>query len=189
MACCVRHTTAVGARDPRHHEDGEMTSHEGPAPESVNDGRSGVLISTVSSESQVQRLLPLMRAYCAFYHAAPHDAALVTMARALVADPNHEGVQFLATDGESDVGFATLFWSWETTISSRVGVMNDLFVASGSRGRGVSSALIAACVQRCREHGAARMIWQTARDNARAQAVYDHIGATRESWLDYWLDT
>ncbi len=33
------------------------------------------------------------------------------------------------------------------------------------------------------------MIWQTALDNAGAQAVYDHIGATSERWVDYWLDT
>jgi GNAT superfamily N-acetyltransferase len=148
-----------------------------------------VNISIVSDESQVQRLLPLLRAYCAFYHAAPQDESLLAMARALVADPTHEGVQFLASDRGLDIGFATLFWSWETTIASRVGVMNDLFVAEESRGRGVSSALIAACARRCRDRGAARMIWQTAHDNVRAQAVYDHIGATRESWVDYWLDT
>jgi GNAT superfamily N-acetyltransferase len=146
-------------------------------------------ISIVSDESQVQRLLPLVRAYCDFYHSAPPDSALLTVMRALVADPTHEGTQLLATDAGSDVGFATLYWSWETTISNRVGVMNDLFVVPESRGRGVSSALIDACVQRCREHGAARMIWQTAPDNVRAQAVYDHVGATRETWVDYWLDT
>jgi GNAT superfamily N-acetyltransferase len=146
-------------------------------------------ISIVSDESQVQRLLPLVRAYCDFYHSAPSDDALLSMMRALIADPTHEGTQFLASDAGRDVGFATLYWSWETTISSRVGVMNDLFVVPESRGRGVSSALINACAQRCREHGAARMIWQTAPGNVRAQAVYDHAGATRETWVDYWLDT
>ena len=64
------------------------------------------------------------------------------MARRLIADPVHEGVQLLATDDGADAGFATLFWSWETTTSRRIGVMNDLFVTPASRGRGVSSALI-----------------------------------------------
>jgi GNAT superfamily N-acetyltransferase len=159
------------------------------APEVAHDSRTTVDITIVSNESQVQRLLPLMRQYCDFYRVAPPDLALLSMARALVADPTHEGMQLLATDGGTDVGFATLFWSWETTISSRVGVMNDLYVVAASRGRGVSSALIDACLQRCRDHGASRMAWQTALDNHRAQAVYDHIGATREQWLDYWLDT
>ena len=146
-------------------------------------------ISIVSDESQVQRLLPLVRAYCEFYHSKPSDDALLSLIRALIADPAREGTQFLATDAGCDVGFATLYWSWETTISSRVGVMNDLFVIPEWRRRGVSSALIDACLHRCREHGAARMVWQTAHDNVRAQAVYDHVGATRETWVDYWLDT
>jgi GNAT superfamily N-acetyltransferase len=154
-----------------------------------DDQRRTVSIALVADEPQVQRLLPLMRAYCDFYHAAPPDQSLLAMARALIADPAREGVQFLATEHGDDIGFATLFWSWETTIASRVGVMNDLFVAPESRGRGVSSALIDACLQRCRDHGASRMIWQTALDNVRAQAVYDHIGAIREQWLDYWLET
>lgn len=146
-------------------------------------------ISIVSGKSQVQRLLPLARAYCDFYHSMPSDDALLSLMRALIADPAHEGTQLIASDAGADVGFATLYWSWETTISSRIGVMNDLFVVPELRGRGISSALIDACRVRCREHGAARMIWQTAPDNARAQAVYDHVGATRETWVDYWLDT
>ncbi len=31
--------------------------------------------------------------------------------------------------------------------------------------------------------------WQTAKDNLRAQAVYDRVGGTREEWLDYSIDT
>ena len=48
--------------------------------------------------------------------------------------------------------------------------------------------LIAECVKRARARGATELAWQTARDNARAQAVYDRVGATRdERWLDYSL--
>jgi GNAT superfamily N-acetyltransferase len=165
-----------------------MTADERRAPGVADDSRTSVDITIVSNESQVQRLLPLMRQYCEFYRVAPPDGALLSMARALVADPTHEGTQLLATDGGTDVGFATLFWSWETTISSRVGVMNDLYVIAAARGRGVSSALIDACLQRCREHGASRMVWQTEVDNHHAQDVYDHIGGTRERMVDYWLD-
>jgi GNAT superfamily N-acetyltransferase len=146
-------------------------------------------VGVVSTEAQVQRLLPLMRGYCDFYAVRPSDAALLSMARALIADPAREGVQLIATGGDRDLGFATLFWSWETTTAGRVGVMNDLYVVTASRGRGAGSALIEACLERCREHGAVRMIWQTAVDNLAAQAVYDHVGATRETWVDYWLDT
>jgi GNAT superfamily N-acetyltransferase len=146
-------------------------------------------VGIVDSEASLVRLLPLMRGYCDFYSVEPPDASLLAMARALIADPVREGIQLLATCDGEDAGFATVFWSWETTTSGRIGVMNDLFVTPASRGRGVSSVLINACLERCRDHGAVRMVWQTAVDNVAAQAVYDHVGATRENWVDYWLDT
>ena len=146
-------------------------------------------ISVVSDEGQLPRLLPLMRAYCDFYNVNPDDAALLAMSRALMADPDREGVQFLATHDDEDVGFATVFWSWETSIARRVGVLNDLFVVPQARGRGVATALMGACRQRCRDQGAVRMIWQTAPDNLRAQSLYERLGANRESWVDYWLST
>jgi len=145
-------------------------------------------VEIVDGEASLGRLLPLMRGYCDFYKVAPSDDALLAMSRALIADPVHEGVQFLATADGEDAGFATLFWSWETTSSGRIGVMNDLFVSPACRGRGVGSVLINACLDRSRDHGAVRMVWQTAVDNLAAQAVYDHLGATRERWVDYWLD-
>lgn len=151
--------------------------------------RGRVEVAMVTTDAQVERLLPLMRGYCDFYRVQPSDDALVAVSRALMADPTREGVQLIASDGGEDLGFATLFWSWETTTAGRIGVMNDLFVTPASRGRGVGSALIDACLERCRDHGAIRMVWQTAVDNLAAQAVYDHVGATRESWVDYWLDT
>jgi len=134
-------------------------------------------------------LLPLVRAYCDFYQVGPSDRALLELSRALLADPEREGLQLLARDEAGNaVGFATMFWTWQTLVAARVGVMNDLFVAAEARGTGVVDGLIAACLERCREHGATRLVWQTARDNARAQAVYDRIGATRDDrWLDYEL--
>ena len=134
-------------------------------------------------------LLPLVRAYCDFYQVGPSDRALLELSRALLADPEREGLQLLARDEAGNaVGFATMFWTWQTLVAARVGVMNDLFVAAEARGTGVVDGLIAACLERCREHGATQLVWQTARDNARAQAVYDRIGATRDDrWLDYEL--
>jgi GNAT superfamily N-acetyltransferase len=98
-------------------------------------------------------------------------------------------VQLIARNGEGKaVGFATIFWTWSTTSAARLGVMNDLFVAQGARGGGTAEALIAGCVERCRERGATELAWQTAHTNLRAQAVYERIGGQRdERWLDYSL--
>jgi GNAT superfamily N-acetyltransferase len=136
----------------------------------------------------IGELLPLLRAYCDFYEAAPSDAALLALSRALIANPERDGLQLIARDDAGRaVGFATLYWMWSTTDAARIGVMNDLFVAKGARGTGLAERLIATCREECMRRGARRMSWQTAPTNLRAQAVYDRVGATREQWLDYWL--
>ncbi len=134
-------------------------------------------------------LLELMRAYCSFYRSTPSDDALLTLSRALLADPPAEGLQLIARDeGATAAGFATIYWSWSTTGASRIGIMNDLYVAPQARGTGLADRLIAACLERCSERGASALQWQTAPDNLRAQAVYDRIGGRRETWVDYTLD-
>jgi GNAT superfamily N-acetyltransferase len=145
-------------------------------------------VATVT-EADLPELLPLMRAYCDFYRSDPADEKLLAMSRALLANPDLEGVQFIARDGDGHaIGFATIFWTWSTNAAARLGTMNDLFVSPEGRGSGAAEALIGACVERCRERGAVRLEWQTALDNHRAQAVYDRVGGKQERWLSYSLD-
>jgi ribosomal protein S18 acetylase RimI-like enzyme len=138
-------------------------------------------------DADLPDLLPLLRGYCDFYEVSPTDEQLLALSRALIADPDRDGVQLIARRGGEAVGFATIYWSWATTIASRIGVMNDLFVAPGARGSGAAEQLIDACVAECKRHGAAELTWQTATDNERAQRVYDRVGAQRSQWVDYSL--
>lgn len=138
-------------------------------------------------DGDLEELLPLLRAYCDFYEVSPSDDALLSLARALIGDPEREGVQLIARADGNPVGFATVYWSWATTIAARIGVMNDLYVAPEARGTGAADRLIDACADECRRHGAAELAWQTAQDNARAQRVYDRVGAIRSEWVDYSL--
>ena len=142
-----------------------------------------------AGEADLPDLLPLMRGYCDFYEVDPADEALLAMSRELIADPQGEGTQLIARDESgAAVGFATIFWTWSTLSASRIGVMNDLFVTDKARGGGLADALIAECVDRCRERGATSLGWQTAKDNHRAQAVYERVGGKRSEWLDYSIE-
>lgn len=145
-------------------------------------------VIAIVTEADLADLLPLMRGYCDFYGVQPSDQELHAMSRALIADREREGLQLIARDANGDaVGFATIFWSWSTLSASRIGVMNDLFVAAPARRSGIGEALIAACLEHTRAHGARTLSWQTAGDNARAQSLYERVGARREEWVDYSL--
>jgi GNAT superfamily N-acetyltransferase len=141
-------------------------------------------------ETDLDDLLPLMRGYSDFYEVDPSDDALLALSRALIENPDYDGVQLIARDSETDaaLGFATVYWLWSTSRAARIGVMNDLFTATEARGRGVGEALIKACLELVRERGAALLQWQTAPDNHTAQSVYERVGGIREQWYDYYLE-
>ncbi len=133
-------------------------------------------------------LMPMMRAYCDFYEVDPRDDRLIALARALIDDPG-QGEQAIARDGEGKpVGFATIYWTWQTLYAARVGVLNDLYVEPDARGLGVGRALIEHCRGLCRKRGAAKLVWETAPDNTTAQRLYDGIGAEASTWLAYEID-
>ena len=139
-------------------------------------------------EADLDDLLPLVRGYCDFYEIDPPDDRLLRLSRMLLENPDHDGLQLIARDGDGRaIGFATIYWSFSTHATDRIGVMNDLFVVPDARGGGVADALIAACADEARARGAAELAWQTAKDNLRAQKVYERVGAERAEWVDYSL--
>jgi Acetyltransferase (GNAT) family len=122
-------TDLTGSSSPErtHRRLGQARGHEDEAPVQI----------TVVGSADLPELLPLARAYCDFYQVTPSDRELLALSRALLADPQREGLQLLARDDAGRaVGFATLYWSWQTLVAARVGVMNDLFVAPQARGMG-----------------------------------------------------
>ncbi len=144
---------------------------------------------TVVRQPDLADVLPLMRAYCDFYGVAPGDDELLAVARTLMADPDCEGFQLIARDDSGRaVGFATVYWSWSTLAAARTAIMNDLFVHPDARGTGLAEDLVEECRLRSGRRGAVSMGWQTAKDNARAQRLYERLGATRAEWIDYSLD-
>ena len=143
-------------------------------------------IDTVGT-ADLPDLMPMLRGYCDFYRVAPSDERLMALATALIENPA-EGMQLIARSGRTPLGFATIYWTWQTLHAGRVGVLNDLYVVSAARGSGTGRALIERCRALCRERGAEKLVWETAPDNATAQRLYDGIGATKSTWLSYELE-
>ena len=101
-----------------------------------------MLTLRVVTEADLPELMPLMRGYCDFYRVDPADVQLAAMSRSLIAQPQ-EGLQLIARDADATaVGFATIFWTWQTLYAARVGVLNDLYVAPGFRGGGAVGAVM-----------------------------------------------
>jgi GNAT superfamily N-acetyltransferase len=140
-------------------------------------------------EPDLHDLLPLVRAYCDFNGVQHSDESLLAVSRALIADPDRVGVQFLSRDAAGRaIGFATLVWTWATWAGGRVGIMGDLFVVPSARRVGCGRALVEACRRECGSSGALGLTWTTAKDNTAARSLYESLGARSREWVDYWLD-
>ena len=140
-------------------------------------------------ESDLEALAPLLRGYADFYESNPSDQGLEAMARAIIAAPEDQAFLLVATgDDDEVVGFALNQWKWSSLRGARVVVMDDLFVAESARGAGHADALIAAVADVARSHGAPIVSWFTMPDNKRAHTVYDRIGGTAETLLEYELE-
>jgi GNAT superfamily N-acetyltransferase len=141
-----------------------------------------------AAERDIPELLPLMRGYCEFYESNPPDSGLDEMARALIAAGDDNGMLLVADDEGEVIGFAAVGWKWSSLRGARIAVLEDLFVAPEARGRGAADGLIEASASRARATGAPVMTWLTAPDNHRAQAVYDRIGGSSDTVLEYELE-
>ena len=143
-----------------------------------------------ATDADVPALAPLLRGYCDFYDSKPSDEGLERMARDVIAAPEDRAFLLVATDEDDGavIGFALNQWKWSSLRGAQVVVMDDLFVAESARGHGHADALIEAVAGVARRHGAPIVSWFTMPDNKRAHAVYDRLGGTAETLLEYELE-
>jgi GNAT superfamily N-acetyltransferase len=131
-----------------------------------------------ATPQSIDALLPLVRAYRAFYEQTPDPAGERRFISKHLRDAT--STVFFATDGTSALGFVQIFESWSTVRLAPMLILEDLFVEPSARGRGVARALIDAAIAYAREAGAFGMFLETAVDNERAQEVYQRAGWKRE---------
>lgn len=130
-------------------------------------------------------IAPLFDAYRQFYE-QPADAD-ATLAFITARLERGESVILLARrpDG-SALGFCQLYPSFCSVLAAPIYVLYDLFVVPDARRLGVGRALLLAAEAHARATGHARMDLTTARNNLRAQALYESLGWVRdEVFLTY----
>jgi ribosomal protein S18 acetylase RimI-like enzyme len=128
--------------------------------------------------NDIEALLPLVRAYRAFYGQTPDDSGERRFIGKHLRDET--STVFFASDGSSALGLVQIFESWSTVRLAPMLILEDLFVEPSARGRGIARALIEAAISYAREAGAAGMFLETAVDNERAQGLYERAGWQRE---------
>lgn len=142
------------------------------------------MIEAVSVDN-LNEILPLIRDYQSFYNVSDiSDEKNLKFFSQFGLDAK-EGCQFLYRSEGKVLAFATVYFSFTSTITSKVAILNDLFTLPSERGKGIGRQLIEHCKEYALENGAARLQWATSLDNVQAQKLYDSMGAKKTTWHFY----
>ena len=138
------------------------------------------------SENNLEEVLPLIRLYQQFYKIADIDDERNRQFFSQFHENNDNGCLFLYRNNQGEaVAFATVYFSYVSSIPAKVGIMNDLYTIQSHRGKGIGRELINHCLQFAISKGAARLQWITAEDNTQAQKLYDSLDTKKSSWKVY----
>jgi len=145
------------------------------------------------SESNLKEVLPLIRQYQEFYKVTEISDSKNNSFFSRFGVNNPAGCQFLYRGHKDDkdqvVGFATVYFTYTSTIAEKVAVLNDLYTLSACRGKGVGRQLIEHCRAFAASKGAARLQWVTAPGNEQAQKLYDSLDTKKSEWKFYTYNT
>jgi len=143
------------------------------------------MIEAVSTNN-IGEVLPLIRLYQEFYQIKDIDDDRNREFFSKFSEIGNDGCLFLYRNAdEKVVAFATVYFTYVSSIPAKVGVMNDLFTIHEHRGKGIGRKLINHCLEFALSKGTVRLQWLTAKENEKAQKLYDSLDTKKSSWEIY----
>ncbi|MDR6846157.1 GNAT family N-acetyltransferase [Flavobacterium granuli] len=99
---------------------------------------------------------------------------------------NNEATIFVASDETNKdklIGFVLIYVTFSSLALNRILILNDIFVDSSARKKGIGEKLIQQTVEFAKELGAQDIRLRTAKNNTVAQGLYHKMGFVREDFL------
>jgi len=141
------------------------------------------------SKNNLAEVLPLIREYQEFYKVSEISDDRNSEFFAQFSESSPVGCQFIYREAGNVVGFVTVYFSFTSTITAKVAILNDLYTLPNYRGKGIGRQLIEHCRRYAAASGAARLQWVTAPDNEQAQKLYDSLSIGKSTWHFYTYNT
>lgn len=131
------------------------------------------------------RLVSLFDGYRQFYGQGSDPAAAAEFLKDRLS--KNESVIFLATEGDSALGFVQLYPSFSSVSLKRLWILNDLFVDPAGRRKGVAKALIKRSTEFALETKSKGLVLETGIENKAAQRLYQKCGWSKELRFDRYF--
>ena len=132
-----------------------------------------------ASMYDINQLAQLFDAYRQFYEQVPN----LPLAKNYIAERlnNNESVILVAENSDKNlIGFCQIYPSFCSVAAAKIGILYDLFVEPSARKTGAGRALMLAAHGYAANNGMARLDLTTAKDNLKAQALYESLGWMRD---------
>jgi len=142
-------------------------------------------IKKVSIED-LELVAPLFDLYRQFYEQPPDLASSVNFLSQRIS--NNESVIFLACDEKTDaaLGFVQLYPSFSSVSMKKIWILNDLYIHSDYRRKGIAEELIYRVKSFASETNAKGVILETHDGNSEAQNLYDKTGFVKDEEHFYY---
>jgi ribosomal protein S18 acetylase RimI-like enzyme len=129
--------------------------------------------------NDLQAIAELFDQYRQFYE----QTTDVTLAKNFIAARlnKQDSVIFVAQNSDKNlIGFCQIYPSFCSVAAAKIGVLYDLFVVENARKTGAGRALMLTAHEYAANNGMARLDLTTAKDNTKAQALYESLGWQRD---------
>lgn len=131
-----------------------------------------------ASLGHIDQITPLFDSYRVFYGQSSDVVACRLFLEQRLS--NNESIIFLAFYDRQAVGFTQLFKTFSSVSLRPVFILNDLYVDTDYRKKGVGEALLNRAKEYCIEKRFKGLALETAMDNP-AQKLYERLGWTKDS--------
>jgi ribosomal protein S18 acetylase RimI-like enzyme len=136
------------------------------------------ITTRLASLADADAIAPLFDAYRQFYRQAPDLALARSFIHARLAQS--ESLILVAEDDGGMLGFCQLYPTFCSVEAAPIYTLYDLFVTESARKSGAGRQLMLAAEGQARATGAVRLDLTTAKDNLRAQSVYEALDWVRD---------
>ena len=104
----------------------------------------------------------------------------------IILDPKI-GIILIAKEDDKILAMVNLLFTESTALGSKVALLEDMFVLSSSRGRGIGSQLIDYAISEAKKVGCKRITLLTDIENTKAQSFYQKKGFVKSKMTPYRL--
>ncbi len=129
---------------------------------------------TLAKPGDIDRILPLVAAFHTEMGIVQDDAARHAAVAPLL-DGSPHGAIYIAGPVRAPIGYAAISFGWSLEFGGLDGILDEIYIRPGVRGRGIGSEMLAALPRALGAAGLRALHLEVARDDAKARGLYGRM--------------